>query len=84
MINTFQALELNTDYKNDYDIQAGLAYDVTGLGNYVDPNKFVDGRAGYQNIPGENLFQELIEDHRFERVNFFLSRRKPAVPLGQG
>ena len=71
MINTFQALELNTDYKNDFDIQAGLAYDVTGLGNYVDPNKFVDGRAGYQNIPGENLFQERIEDHRFERVNFF-------------
>ena len=52
MINTFQALEIDTTYKNDFDVQAGLAYDVTGLGNYVDPSKFVDGRAGFQNIPG--------------------------------
>ena len=47
MLNTFQYIY------TAYNVQLGLAYDVTGLGNYVDPNKFVDGRVGYQNIPGE-------------------------------
>ena len=52
MIDTFEKLELNNNFAGDFDIQAGLAYDVSGLGVFVDPNDFVNGRVGYEGKPG--------------------------------
>merc|ERR1712021_293255 len=50
MINMLE--ELNVEFANDFDIQAGFAYDVTGLGTYVAPEDFVDGREGFSGING--------------------------------
>jgi len=52
MIDTFEQLELNQNFNGDFDIQAGLAYDVTGLGVFVNPNDFVNGRVGFEGKPG--------------------------------
>ena len=52
MINMLE--ELNVEFASDFDIQAGFAYDVTGLGTYVAPEDFVDGREGFSGINGTN------------------------------
>ena len=56
MIDTFEQLELNQNFNGDFDIQAGLAYDVTGLGVFENPNDFVNGRVGFEGKPGTFLF----------------------------
>ena len=56
MIDTFEQLELNQNFNGDFDIQAGLAYDVSGLGVFVNPNDFVNGRVGFEGKPGTFLF----------------------------
>lgn len=58
MINMLS--DLNVEFANDYDIQAGLAYDVTGLGTYVAPEDFVDGRQGFSGINGM-IFDSTIQ-----------------------
>ena len=56
MIDTFEQLELNQNFNGDFDIQAGLAYDVSGLGVFVNPDDFVNGRVGFEGKPGTFLF----------------------------
>jgi len=55
MMDILEELQLNDAFKSDEDIQAGLAYDVTGLGTYVEPADFVDGRDGFKDSNGDLL-----------------------------
>lgn len=56
MINMLE--ELNVEFASDFDIQAGFAYDVTGLGTYVAPEDFVDGREGFSGINGTSVVRK--------------------------
>ena len=55
MMDVLEQLQLNDAFKSDNDIQAGLAYDVTGLGTYVEPADFVDGREGFEDGDGKSV-----------------------------
>ena len=55
MMDILEQLQFNDAFKSDNDIQAGLAYDVTGLSTYVEPADFVDGREGFKDGDGKSV-----------------------------
>ena len=64
MMDILEELQLNDAFKSDEDIQAGLAYDVTGLSTYVEPADFVDGRDGSKDSNGDLVYGKSTKIHK--------------------